>query len=713
MGENMKIIRDLSIKNKILLGIGLSFLIAMCFLLAIVIYQFNDLSNENQNLMETELMERNFDKYESLVKTRAKILSEIYKIHSIKSNYSDMRLTEAELETLIADLNRNSDLEDNYYYIYDLEGNTISLPPTPTLEGENRMGLEVHGRYLLQEMTELIRKKGEGRFTYSYINPRNGIIEPKYGYLKKIEGTDMFVGAGGYQSSYYSIVDQLLNRISHIRNQTIYLLLITFLIIIVLIIFVIFDISKYINKRLQKIVSAFKRVEKGQLNFKVNIKGSDEFSSLAMGFNKMLKKINTLTYNDPLTGLPNLNFLENNLSESLEKNKNTKDKIYLFTLAADNLTLINSNYGYQKGNRVLKEVYQRLNKNLADDVVIARKNYEFIFYFSSSESSSEIEKYAAKILDNLSKPYEVDKNLVYLKLKMGIAANKENDSCVELIRKSRLALHFVNEKHNIKFYNQSMRGKLSGRLDLESKLRKAISNNEFKLYYQPQLKVNTNKVIGVEALIRWQHPEEGMISPGDFIPLAEDTGMILSLGNWILNEALRQLKAWEKKGYKNLVMSVNIAPQQFQQDDFVDKVSKLLEEHQVIPENLELEITERTVIKDVEYTVDILNELKALGVKISIDDFGTGYSSLEYLNRFALDKLKIDKSFVHDRSNLNIVKTIIMMGNNLGLEVVAEGVENKKELDFLIENKCNYYQGYYYARAEKAVDVEKYFSAKG
>lgn len=706
----MKIIKNLTIKNKILLGIGLSFIIAMIILLTTVIYQFNYLSKENQDLMEEELMERQYDKYENLVKTRARLLSEIYEIHSMKSNYRDMKLSEPELKSLISYLNRNSDLKNNYYYIYDLDGNTISLPPNQVLEGKNRMDLRIDNRYLLEEMTHTIKHNGGGRVTYSYVNPNTGEIEPKHGYIQRIEGTDMFIGAGGYQSSFYNIVDQLLLRISSIRNQTIFILLIIFLFIIAVITFIIFDISKYINKRLQKIISAFKRVENGQLNFKVKMNGKDEFGSLAAGFNQMLSKINTLTYNDPLTGLPNVNFLENNLSESLEENINKNENIYLFTLITDNLNIINSNYGYQKGNELLREVYQRLSKILKDDVVIARKSDEFVFYFSSVKNEKQIQKYAKNILNNLSLPYEIDKNLVYLKLKMGIAVNTDNENCSELIRKSRLAIHFVDDKHIIKFYNSEMLGQLSGRLDLESKLRKAIAKDEFQLYYQPQIKVDNDQVIGVEALIRWEHPEEGKISPGEFIPLAEDTGMIINLGDWILNEALKQLKIWENKGYQELIISVNIAPQQFQEDDFVIKLKKMLEKHKVKAENLELEITERTVIKDVEYTVEILNQLKDLGVKISIDDFGTGYSSLEYLNRFALDKLKIDKSFVHDRSNLNIVKTIIMMGRNLGLEVVAEGVENREELDFLIENDCSYYQGYYFARAENAREVEKYFN---
>jgi len=706
----MRLLKNLSIKNKILLGIGLSFILAMIFLLGIVIYQFGNLSSENQTLIEEELLEREYDKYEFLVKSRAQILAEIYDFYSKSKSLYRRNVTESELKNLIADFNRNSNLELNYFYIYDLEGNTVSLPPTPALEGKNRIDLEIKDRKLLKEMINLVKNKGGGRLSYPYPNPRNGMLENKYSYLQKIEGTDMFVGAGGYQSSYYSIVDRLLSKITNVRNETIYLLLITFAIIVLIIVLIIFDISEYINSNLKQIVSAFKRVERGQLNFQIAIKSEDEFGSLAAGFNQMLKRIKKLTYNDPLTGLPNLNFLENNLSESLKENAVNDKHIYLFTLITDNMTLVNSNYGYQKGNKILRELYQRLGKNLSEEMTIARKSDEFVFYFASDKNKNEIKKFAVEILNNLSEPYEVNNNLIYLKLKLGIAVNEDQESYSELIRKSRLALHFVDEKNNIKFFNQKMRGQLSGKLNLESQLRKAIVNDEFQLYYQPQLESKTNKVIGVEALIRWQHPEKGRISPGEFIPLAEESGMILSLGDWVLNEALRQLKIWHDKGYTDLISAVNIAPQQFQQDDFVSKINKLLKKHQLEAKYLELEITERTVIKDIEYTVDILNRLKKLGVRISIDDFGTGYSSLEYLNRFALGKLKIDKSFVHNRSNLNIVKTIIMMGSNLGLEVVAEGVETEEELEFLIKNKCNYYQGYYFARAEKAIDVEKYFS---
>jgi EAL domain-containing protein (putative c-di-GMP-specific phosphodiesterase class I) len=253
-----------------------------------------------------------------------------------------------------------------------------------------------------------------------------------------------------------------------------------------------------------------------------------------------------------------------------------------------------------------------------------------------------------------------------------------------------------------------MKGELADRMNLESKLRNALDNQEFLLYYQPLVDAKKDNILGVEALIRWDHPQEGMISPGDFIPIAEDTGMIVDLGNWVLKEACRQLKVWQELGYDDLVMSVNIAPQQFQQAEFVQQLRSVLEETGIEAHHLELEITERTVIENVEYTIDLLDQLKEIGVKIAIDDFGTGYSSLEYLNEFALDTLKIDRAFVHNKKNEALVKTIIMISDNLGLSVIAEGVETTEELDFLIANECFVYQGYLYSRpigAEGIIDL--------
>ncbi|RCW47735.1 MULTISPECIES: EAL domain-containing protein [unclassified Halanaerobium] len=693
--------RNLSIKNKILFGIGLSFLAAMIFLMAAVFYQFENLSSSNEAVLEEKLLEQLYNKYQNLVRTRAIVFAEIYK--------NNDNLTDEEKENLIADINRNADLENNYFYIYSLEGKTISLPPTPELEGQNRMGYSIKNRYLIKEMLEVV-KKGGGQVTYPYINPQTGNIETKYGYVEPIAGTDLFVGSGGYETEFNEIVGSSIKKINEVRNKTLYLSLVIFAAVTLIMFFIILDISSYFNKQVNRLISAFKEVEKGRLDLNLTYESRDEFGRLTRGFNTMLNKINNLTYNDPLTGLPNMNFLQMNLRDALENNKNSSKNLYLFTLITDNLNLINSNYGFQKGNKLLKEIYQRLNKELDNKTIIARKNDEFIFYFTSRSGREKMLSFASEILKNLSFPYEIDEVLIYIKPKIGIAkAAVPDENCSSLLKKSRIAVHFAEDKSKIAFYNRKMDGKLSGRMNLENKLRYAIKEEQFELYYQPQVDGRKNRIIGVEELIRWKHPESGLISPGDFIPLAEDTGMILELGDWILNESIKQLKIWNEKGYNDLKMSVNIAPQQFQEDDFIEKIKSILNDYDVNPAFLELEITERTAIRDVEYTIDVLNRLKKLGVSIAIDDFGTGYSSLEYLNRFAIDKLKIDKSFLHKRDNFNIVKTIIMMGQTLDLEVVAEGVETEEELDFLAANGCYLYQGYYFARPAPAEMIENNF----
>ncbi|MGM0603403.1 MAG: EAL domain-containing protein [Bacillota bacterium] len=696
--------KHLSIRNKILFGIGLSFLAAMIFLMSAVFYQFEDLSSSNELVLEDKLLEQVYNKYRNLVRTRAVVLSEIYK--------NNEELTQLEKERLIANINRKSDLENNYFYIYSREGKTISLPPTPELEGQNRMEYSIKDRYLLKEMLEVV-KNGGGQITYPYINPQTGNIETKYGYVEPIPETDLFVGSGGYETEFNEIVGSSIDKIEEVRNKTLYLSLAIFAAITLIMFIIILDISGYFNKQISRLISAFKEVEKGRLDLNLTCESRDEFGKLTTGFNSMLNKINDLTYNDPLTGLPNMNFLQMNLCDVIENKTDSSKNLYLFTFITDNLNLINSNYGFQKGNKLLKEIYQRLDKELDRDTTIARKNDEFIFYFSSESGRKDMVLFASEILKNLSFPYEIDGDMIYIKPKIGIAeAVPPDENCSSLIKKSRIAVHFAEDKRKVVFYNSRMDGKLSGRLNLENKLRYAIKEEQFELYYQPQVDGRKNKVVGVEELIRWRHPESGLISPGEFIPLAEDTGMILELGDWILKQSIKQLKIWNQKGYTDIKMSVNIAPQQFQEDNFVGKIKSTLNDYDINPAFLELEITERTAIRDVEYTIEVLNRLKKLGVSISIDDFGTGYSSLEYLNRFAIDKLKIDKSFLHERDNFNIVKTIIMMGQTLDLEVVAEGVETEEELDFLTSNGCYLYQGYYFARPEPAGKIEKEYLKK-
>jgi EAL domain-containing protein (putative c-di-GMP-specific phosphodiesterase class I) len=267
-------------------------------------------------------------------------------------------------------------------------------------------------------------------------------------------------------------------------------------------------------------------------------------------------------------------------------------------------------------------------------------------------------------------------------------------------------------KNNFQFYTPEMNEFVSKRMRLEIGLRKALEQNEFKIVYQPQVDVITGELVGVEALIRWHHPEWGVISPVEFIPIAEETGLILQIGEWVLHGACLQNKMWQKAGYPSIRMSVNISSRQFQQSDLVQMVSGILEKTKLHPNDLELELTE-SIIQDSKYAVSKMEQLKSMGIHLSIDDFGTGYSSLSYLKTFPINTLKIDRSFTKniysDPKDASLVETIINMAHNLDLKVIAEGVETKEQLQFLKQRQCNEAQGYFFSRPISAQEVSSIF----
>jgi EAL domain-containing protein (putative c-di-GMP-specific phosphodiesterase class I) len=288
-----------------------------------------------------------------------------------------------------------------------------------------------------------------------------------------------------------------------------------------------------------------------------------------------------------------------------------------------------------------------------------------------------------------------------------------------MLRNSGSALTRVKqqEKNNFKFYTEEMNAMALASLQLENKLRSAIENKEFVLYYQPQVSLSENRIIGAEALIRWIPPSEAMISPMSFIPLAEETNLILPIGEWVLREACRQNKAWQDQGFAPFCVAVNLAASQFSQPGIIELVARVLDETGLAPQYLELEITESVMLRDTELVIKNLERLHGLGVKLAIDDFGTGYSSLSYLKRLPIDKLKVDQSFVRDISidsdDAAIVAAIIAMAHSLKLSVIAEGVETETQLQYLRDKKCDEVQGYFYSKPLAADRLESYLSSSG
>ncbi|QZY56106.1 EAL domain-containing protein [Crassaminicella profunda] len=464
----------------------------------------------------------------------------------------------------------------------------------------------------------------------------------------------------------------------------------------------------------------FRKAAKGDLTVRAEIDSQDEIGRAAKSFNVMMETIRYMTYYDPLTDLPNRGFFGKQLKFALSHAKRNKEKIGVMVIGLDRFKTINDTFGHNIGDQLLRAVAKELKNCVEEEDVVSRiGGGEFTILLPEIWENKNPAKIAQKILFVMNKPWKIDGNEFYISASIGIAYFPDDGvDELTLLKNADTALHRVKEKggNHYQFYAPSMNENLMEKLDIDKDLHDVLENEELLVYYQPKVDTHTRNIIGMEALVRWKHPKKGMISPATFIPLAEENGCILSIGEWVLHTACKQNKLWQDEGYEPITVAVNISARQFQQPNFVDLVRKVLKETELDPRYLELEITESIAVEDIEYTIEILNQLKEMNIQIAMDDFGTGYSSLSYLKRFAIDHLKIDQSFVKDIiSNKNdqaIASTIIAMGNRLNLKVTAEGVETKEQLDFLEKENCQYIQGYLFSKPVPAKEFEKMIKVK-
>jgi diguanylate cyclase (GGDEF)-like protein/PAS domain S-box-containing protein len=441
------------------------------------------------------------------------------------------------------------------------------------------------------------------------------------------------------------------------------------------------------------------------------------------------EKVEQQAYYDELTGLANRRMFMDRLNRELTRAKRRKYMGALFFIDLDRFKSINDTLGHSVGDLLLKRISKLLQKNLRQDDTAARLGGdEFVIILSDlghqvDEVTENAMLVAQKIKSTLGEKHIINGNEVHSTPSIGIVtySGKDKYSADDLIRYADTAMYRAKTagRNEIRFFSSEMQQQVDNQRQLEKSLRAALDNKEFTLYFQPLFN-NKNKIISAEALLRWKHPEKGWISPADFIPLAEETGIILPLGEWVLHEACSQLKKWEQshqnqsnKAFLLPILAVNVSPKQFRQKNFVSQVKEILQQYDINPTRLEIELTEGIVIADVEDTIQKMNDLKSLGVKIAIDDFGTGYSSLTYLKNLPIDVLKIDQSFVRDitkdKSNSGIVRSIISMATNLGLYVIAEGVETLDELDHLISEQCAIFQGYYFSKPLSADEFGNFY----
>lgn len=459
-------------------------------------------------------------------------------------------------------------------------------------------------------------------------------------------------------------------------------------------------------------------VEIGCHTFDLDGKAVVIFIARDIGERKLAEqRLSHMAYHDPLTDLPNRRFFYDKLSLALFEAKKTNSQLAVMYIDLDRLKWINDTLGHNVGDELLLQISRRLQNLVGHTHSIARLGGdEFALLMPFVSSEEEVIKLAEDITEGLKEPVNLLGDELYITVSIGIAIfPRDGVDASTLLRHADTAMYKAKDqgRNNYRIYTSDLEEVELSQVLMKSKINRAIENDEFTLFYQPKIDIISGKIVGVEALIRWFHPVEGMIPPNRFISVAEECGLIIPLGDWILRQACAQNKAWQMAGYIPTRVAVNISARQFQQINFLDKVSNILEETGLAPEYLELEITESIFMHDVDFAIKTLQSLRDMGVNITIDDFGTGYSSLSYLKRFPVNALKIDRAFVKDiTSNKNdaaIANAIITMAHSLDLEVVAEGIELEEQLEFLKTFKCKIMQGFFFAKPMPKEQLEEKF----
>jgi diguanylate cyclase (GGDEF)-like protein/PAS domain S-box-containing protein len=430
---------------------------------------------------------------------------------------------------------------------------------------------------------------------------------------------------------------------------------------------------------------------------------------------EMEEKIKKLAYYDYLTGLPNKRLFNDRVEQCIFDAARNEKTFGILFLDLDSFKRINDTMGHTKGDELLIMVSNRITNTLREgDTVCRVGGDEFIVLIKNLEEEHYIYKLAEKILNIFKNPFKINNHDLFITTSIGGAIYPIDGESVEtLIKNADIAMYTAKEdgKNKFRISTPLIKDRMIKEMKLTNGLYRAVEKNELELYYQPQVSIISGKIIGLEALIRWNNTKFGIVNPADFIYIAEKTGLILPIGEWVIRSACRQNKEWQNAGILNVPIAVNLSVNQFRNTKIVDLIISVLNETNLNPNDLELEITENIIIKETQYIIQSLIELKNLGVKIAIDDFGTEYSSLNYIKQLPVDKIKIDISFVRgigiNAKDESIINVIIALAKNLGLMVIAEGVETKEQLDFLTKQMCDEIQGYYFYKPMPANQIEE------
>ena len=448
-----------------------------------------------------------------------------------------------------------------------------------------------------------------------------------------------------------------------------------------------------------------------------------ELKKIQHDLEKSLKKLDQqreqLEYqanHDSLTGLPNRILFMDRLQQSIKLAKRNKKQVAVLFIDLDHFKEINDSLGHHIGDKVLVEVTARMQSHMRSADTLSRLGGdEFCIILNDIKDVDDISKIVVDGMNALKEPLNIENNSFYIGMSVGISMYPyDGEAASTLLQNADAAMYKAkgDGRNTYCFYDEAMTERAFERVFLETALREAFEKDELVVYYQAQLDAKENKIVGMEALVRWQHPTMGLLGPYKFIPLAEVTGMIVELDRQVMKKAIKEFSLWHREGLTTGKLSLNLAIKQLEEDDFVEFVQNLLKGEKCLAEHIEFEVTESQIMNNPERSIEVLQQINELGISISIDDFGTGYSSLAYLKKLPIDKLKIDRSFIQDLPDDDedsaITKTVISLCQNLNLKVIAEGVENEQQRDFLLANGCDLIQGYFYSRPIPADEMREF-----
>ena len=454
-------------------------------------------------------------------------------------------------------------------------------------------------------------------------------------------------------------------------------------------------------------------------------------AAAARAFRELCRQSQSLANHDSVTGLPNRHVFLDMVRRTLQQSQRQSRSVAVLLLDIDRFKEVNESLGYSAGDTLLRDVAERLVHCLRKADVVARESDckiarrggdEFLFLLNDVSEAHHAASAARRLLEALRLPFRVEGKDVHITASIGISMSRNVDATADdLLRQAEIAMYSSKDsgRNAFQFFDEPMHAAVVERFEMENHLRRALTEDQLELFYQPLVNAKTRAFVGVEALLRWNHPTRGRLSADAFIPLAEETGLIISMGRWVLRTACHQLRSWREQGIGALRVSVNISPREFRAPGFLESLAGILEETKMLPGELELELTERGVMQHDQKTLDVLREVQKMGVRLAVDDFGTGHTTFHYLKHFPLDTLKIDKSFTQgiasDTKDAAITQALLVMAHRLHLNVVAEGVETEAQMSFLGNHRCDEVQGYLFSRplpADELLHVlEQYVSA--